>query len=159
MRLTIIPLDKIISIDGQFVLDVKQDLSWIPSNVHSVQWYDTWGEVEYNDGTVNEKIKNLGIYEQSIIDYQNEIQRIQHEIDIFEKSRDYWEELRQIRNYKLSESDWTQVLDSPLTEKQKMEWQNYRKILRDLPDNIEDPKPLVIDPSHSDWPSFSNIGR
>lgn len=69
----------------------------------------------------------------------------------YEKNRDYWQEFRKIRNYKLSQSDWTQFPDSPLTEDQKNAWQEYRQALRDLPENITDPKPLVLDPNHPDW--------
>ena len=37
-------------------------------------------------------------------------------------------------------------------EEQKHLWTIYRQELRDLPENIEDPKPLVLDENHSSWP-------
>ena len=37
------------------------------------------------------------------------------------------------RNRRLSESDWTQNNDSPLTSDKKTEWATYRQALRDLP--------------------------
>ena len=40
--------------------------------------------------------------------------------------------LRQERNYKLLMSDWTQGVDSPLTDEKKAEWATYRQTLRDL---------------------------
>ena len=43
-------------------------------------------------------------------------------------------EVRQIRNSKLAECDWTQASDSPLTEAKKHEWKVYRQELRNLPD-------------------------
>ena len=43
--------------------------------------------------------------------------------------------IRSQRKNLLSESDWTQAADSPLTETKKTEWANYRQILRDLPSN------------------------
>lgn len=43
--------------------------------------------------------------------------------------------LRTIRNGHLSESDWTQIPDSPLNEEQKVAWTTYRQELRDLPEN------------------------
>jgi hypothetical protein len=156
MKLTIIPSDKIICIDGQCISEIQQDLSWIPTNIHALQWYDTYGEVEYNDGSPNEKIEELGIYQQAVIDYQNEIQRLEDEKiaqeAASEAARDYWVELRIMRDQLLSNSDWTQIPDAPLTETQKTAWQTYRQQLRDLPENIQDPKPLVLDSSHSDWP-------
>jgi len=153
MKLTIIPSDKTIGIDNNFLLKIKENLSWIPSNIHAVQWDETWGEIEYNDGTPNKKIEELGIYEQAIKDYQNEIQRRKDEKIAEENARDYWEELRVERNSKLQECDWTQIPDAPLSDTQKTEWQNYRLLLRNLPENIQDPKSLVLDSLHSDWPT------
>jgi hypothetical protein len=156
MKLTIVPSDKTICIDGQCILEIQQDLSWIPTNIHALQWYDTYGEVEYNDGSPNEKIEELGIYQQAVIDYQNEIQRLEDEKiaqeAASEAAKDYWSGLRMMRDQLLSNSDWTQIPDAPLTETQKTTWQTYRQQLRDLPENIQDPKPLVLDSSHSDWP-------
>ena len=47
--------------------------------------------------------------------------------------------LRSERNTKLTESDWTQSPDSPLTSEAKTEWQTYRETLRNLPSNTPDP--------------------
>jgi hypothetical protein len=149
MRITIIPSSKLISINGEGLLNIQQDLSWIPLNIHAVQWYDTWGEIEYTDGTPNQKIEELSIFEQAIEDYNNEVERIENKKE--ETARDYWEELRVLRNQRLTESDWTQVADAPLTEEHKDAWKNYRQELRDLPQNIIDPKPIVLDPNHSSW--------
>jgi hypothetical protein len=140
MRITIIPSDKTIGIDGDFLLSIQQDISWVPENIHAFQWYNTWGEVEYTDGSPNERIEELGIYQQAVIDFNNELKRIEDEQKAQEASRDYWEELRSLRNQKLTQSDWTQVSDAPFTEEQKISWQSYRQALRDLPENTEDPK-------------------
>ena len=144
MRITIIPSDKTIGIDGDFLLSIQQDISWVPENIHAVQWYNTWGEVEYTDDSPNERIEELGIYQQAVIDFNNELKRIEDEQkaqeEAIEASRDYWEELRSLRNQKLTQSDWTQVSDAPFTEEQKISWQSYRQALRDLPENTEDPK-------------------
>jgi hypothetical protein len=37
------------------------------------------------------------------------------------------------RNELLSQSDWTQFADSPLTSTKKSQWATYRQALRDLP--------------------------
>lgn len=160
MRITIIPSDKAIGIDGHFYLNMKEDLSWIPSDVHAVQWYDTWGEIEYIDADFNvrnEKIEELGIYEQAIQCYADAGKREEDEerqrLEEVENSTDYWKILRDIRDYLLLQSDWTQsVTDSPLTEEQINAWKEYRQQLRELPDKIEDPKPLVLDQNHPSWP-------
>ena len=153
MRITIIPSDKTICIDGDFLLSIQQDISWVPENIHAVQWYNTWGEVEYTDDSPNERIEELGIYQQAVIDFNNELKRIEDEQKAQEASRDYWEELRSLRNQRLTQYDWTQVYDAPLTELQKTAWQTYRQQLRDLPENITEPKPLVLDSNYPSWPT------
>jgi len=47
--------------------------------------------------------------------------------------------LRTERNTLLTESDWTQYNDSPLTDEVKAEWAVHRETLRDLPANTDDP--------------------
>tara|TARA_R100001460_G_scaffold90018_1_gene131581 strand:- start:1812 stop:2135 length:324 start_codon:yes stop_codon:yes gene_type:complete len=44
--------------------------------------------------------------------------------------------LRRKRNKLLSESDWTQMPDTSLSEEQKTQWQTYRQSLRDLTNGI-----------------------
>jgi hypothetical protein len=72
----------------------------------------------------------------------------------FERNRDYLAELRKIRDQLLTRSDWTQLPDvqDKITSFKKEEWSEYRQKLRDLPENIQDPKPLVLDLKHPDWP-------
>jgi hypothetical protein len=43
------------------------------------------------------------------------------------------QEIRSERNTKLTESDWTQLNDTPLDDDAKVEWTVYRQALRDLP--------------------------
>jgi hypothetical protein len=52
----------------------------------------------------------------------------------------FWERLRGERNFRLMNSDWSQIPDAPLTSAKKAEWALYRQALRDLPANTEDPK-------------------
>lgn len=42
--------------------------------------------------------------------------------------------IRQYRIGLLASSDWTQTIDSPLSEAKRAEWAAYRQALRDLPD-------------------------
>jgi hypothetical protein len=57
-----------------------------------------------------------------------------------------WTNFRTERNAKLTESDWTQYNDSPLSDEVKAEWAVHRETLRDLPENTDDP----ADPT---WPA------
>ena len=43
--------------------------------------------------------------------------------------------IRQRRSAFLFTSDWTQAVDSPLSDAKKAEWAAYRQALRDLPDD------------------------
>ncbi len=52
-----------------------------------------------------------------------------------EQSIDFWNAVRIERNTLLTESDWTQMPDSPLTDSKKIAWSTYRQSLRDLPSN------------------------
>jgi hypothetical protein len=45
--------------------------------------------------------------------------------------------MRSDRNGLLSQSDWTQFTDVTLSEDKRLEWNQYRQALRDLPDNID----------------------
>lgn len=54
------------------------------------------------------------------------------------------ENVRQDRNRRLAESDWTQLADTPATN--KSDWATYRQALRDLPG--KDGFPWVVD-----WPT------
>ena len=46
-----------------------------------------------------------------------------------------WKRIRTERNRLLSESDWTQGGDSPLTTQKKSDWAKYRTSLRTLPED------------------------
>ena len=58
-----------------------------------------------------------------------------------------WNELRQERNKRLLNCDWTQIADAPITEELRAEWTTYRRALRDLPANTEFP-------AYVDFPRF-----
>lgn len=67
-------------------------------------------------------------------------------------------ELRKKRNAILTDTDWTQVADAPLTEAQKEEARVYRQALRDLPEQennqpLDPPFPEFIDLSTVPWPT------
>jgi hypothetical protein len=55
-------------------------------------------------------------------------------------------QLRQQRNSKLQECDYTQLVDAPLSVEQKALWAIYRQALRDLPAN-------TLIPSNPVWPT------
>jgi len=116
--------------------------------------YDlTTGEIDHSTTTVAE-INEVGLQEgQGIIEgsYQaNEFIITDGEAVV--RTDNTLEILRLKRDALLTESDWTQVNDSPLTDAKKAEWATYRQALRDLPsqytdnDNIDD----VVFPTQPD---------
>ena len=116
--------------------------------------YDlTTGEIDHSTTTVAE-INEVGLQEgQEIIEgsYQaNEFIITNGKAVV--RTDNTLEILRLKRDALLTESDWTQVNDSPLTDAKKAEWATYRQALRDLPsqysdnDNIND----VVFPTQPD---------
>lgn len=67
---------------------------------------------------------------------------------VFNSER-FWEDLRNERNLYLSQSDWTQMNDSPLSNEKKLSWSEYRQDLRDLPELLDDVQSLDDVP----WPT------
>ncbi|WNJ86518.1 MULTISPECIES: tail fiber assembly protein [Pseudomonas] len=54
-----------------------------------------------------------------------------------------WSSIRVRRDQLLRESDHTQVQDSPLNEGQRAQAAAYRKLLRDVPQDVGDPFTVV----------------
>jgi len=52
--------------------------------------------------------------------------------DIETRKNEKWEEVRDIRDNLLAQSDWTQFQDSPITGSLLTDWQTYRQGLRDI---------------------------
>ena len=57
------------------------------------------------------------------------------------------EEVRQQRNTLLSETDWTQLNDAPLTDEEKEKYRIYRQALRDIPQQESFPEDI-------NWPTI-----
>lgn len=66
MRVTIVPSDGAVIVDGATKRGL--DLAFM-EDIHAVQWYETWGEVERYDGLnklPNERIESLAPYQPAI---------------------------------------------------------------------------------------------
>ena len=73
MRLTIIPIDGSVAIDG--VGFGGLDLSFMDASVHAVQWYETHGEIEVKDPATGRMVEN----------------RVITSIDAFQPAIDGWQ--------------------------------------------------------------------
>ena len=158
MKLTIIPSDKTIILDYEAVVCNNVDLSWIPSDIHAVQWDSVAneGNIQYNVKTKwPEEISEIGIWQQAVTDHANEKTLA---ATALEAARNHLQEVKEYRNALLIWSDWTQGNDSPLSDSKKAEYVTYRQALRDLPVKIANEagltaKKLADDHSHSAWPT------
>ena len=166
MKLTVVPPDKTIVIDGAAVPNCTHvDLSWIPSDVHAMFFDTTKGKgfIEYEEDAVDgngdkkwgEEITEIGIWQQAVTDHANEqtLAAAAHEA-----ARNHLAEVKEYRNALLIWSDWTQGNDSPLSDSKKAEYVTYRQALRDLPATIASDanltaKALADNHSHSSWPT------
>ena len=95
-------------------------------------------ENQYYDGS------DFVIEENEVIEYQKVREKTQQEITQEKESK--WVSIREERNQLLSESDWTQISDSPLPNEKQTEWQIYRQLLRDI---TLQPNPFTIN-----WPTI-----
>lgn len=133
MKLSIVAADKTVVKDSVIVPDIDMS-SWLPTDVWAVQWDSetSTGEVEYNDGKPNTTITEIGIYQQAVTDFDA---ALPNSPDVVANNNitNALGQLRFDRDLKLSNSDWTQLTDSPLTDAKKTEWATYRQKLRDLP--------------------------
>ena len=96
----------------------------------------TTGQI-LESGATNVQLSEIPLQEgQSIIEgiYEVETYKIIDGVAV-EQTIDFWNAVRIERNTLLTESDWTQMFDSPLTDSKKTEWATYRQALRDLPAN------------------------
>jgi hypothetical protein len=80
--------------------------------------------------------------------YENEVEAL-NKINVWiENNRLHtWDSLRANRNQRLSQSDWTQLADAPLTQEQKNAWAAYRQALRDVPSSASTPEEVVWPPT------------
>ncbi len=156
MRLTVVPVDKVIVVDDEGLTITHTDISWIPTNVWAFHWDSTTnkGEVEYNDGTLNQEVTEIGIWQQAVTDHASEKTAI---ANAREAARDHEQEVRTTRNGLLAGSDWTRLDDNGIAADKKVEWATYRQELRDLPATVTAAsiafKALADDPNHSSWPT------
>jgi hypothetical protein len=66
-------------------------------------------------------------------------------MDESEITNDQWLAIaRWWRNALLNESDWSQVSDNSLSEIQREQWRQYRQGLRDITNNVSNPKTIVF---------------
>jgi hypothetical protein len=82
MKLTIIPSDKKVGVNGLTFSDINLSSCAIPTNIHALQWYETEGEVEFTNNPdrtkpQNELISELPAWANACINKWNEVKAAQ----------------------------------------------------------------------------------
>ena len=97
--------------------------------------YITATGVIVGSGVTNSQLSDIPLENsQSIIEGVFDVEKYKIiDGEAVEQTIDFWIAVRIERNNLLSESDWTQMSDSPLSDSKKTEWATYRQSLRDLP--------------------------
>lgn len=140
--------------NGQ-VKDIRQSLPNVWSNISNFNTLDDntvkgfgWLPYTFIEGQTGDDYiilaSNFEILENEVIEHQ--ITRLKTDEEKEQDKQNMWKIVREERNKKLSECDWTQLADSPLTNQKQTEWQIYRQSLRDIttqlnPFSIEWPTP------------------
>lgn len=147
MDINIAPRSGMVIIDGE---NIVLNLSSMHQSIQGLHWSGESGEIaRWNPDTRqmlgNEEITDLTPY-QWIVDAFY-VEKAKKEAEYLAQ-----QEAMKIpmafskRNSLLTQSDWTQLPDVPLTLEKKQEWEVYRQALRDLPSdplfpNVEFPTP------------------
>lgn len=123
------------NISNFYLLDNQQlkQNGWYPYRLVEIQL----NENEIINGS------NIVIEENEVVEYQTKRTKTQQELE--NEVEGQWLRIRRKRNKYLTETDWTQVPDSPLTNQKQTEWQVYRQSLRDIPSQV--------DPFNISWPT------
>ncbi len=140
--------------NGQ-VKDIRQSLPNVWSNISNFNTLDDntvkgfgWLPYTFIEGQTGDDYIILAsgfeILENEVIEHQ--ITRLKTDEENENDKQNMWKIVREERNKKLLESDWTQLADSPLVNQKQTEWQIYRQELRDIttqsnPFSIEWPTP------------------
>jgi hypothetical protein len=61
-----------------------------------------------------------------------------------ESTENKWNVIRDLRLQIMKSCDWTQLPDAPLTDTERVTWQQYRQVLRDLPQIYPNPDDVVF---------------
>lgn len=120
--------------DGSYGIEKKKyvyDRATKARKWQTYQWVEpTEVEVAQIAETLKEKYFEYQDTEQEVIQ-----EKLYNEYGRWNKVS--WEGIRMIRNYLLSDSDWTQMPDAVLSSDLKTQWTTYRSKLRSLPQDYD----------------------
>jgi len=132
MRLTIVVVDSAVYKDGLCYSDLNLSGCNIPADVYALQWQESFGWIEFTDNRENEQITQLPAWADACVVKWDEADYAVHH-----PPAPTPEEIIAANEAKakklLTDSDWTQLPDVPLANKQ--DWESYRSALREIATN------------------------
>lgn len=140
-------------IDMAYPTEDEDVLSWVAAHtiepclvITGIKWYEDETRIMINNAFITKYPCIDPDYADAVAEWL-----LTHEITAYYDPTDYQAKMRIVRNEKLLNCDWTQLPDSPLTAEEKIEWADYRQLLRDFPNE----HPEVVDKETYDalvWP-------
>lgn len=162
MRVTVVPIDNIILVDG-FPLQFKFDA---PENLHALQWDEDKGHLEFKNGDPNQMLSKDD-YDKYVAHYVEvwkvEKKRLEDEAEAAEAARlavynseeARFERLRAERDRRINETDYLMTSDYPLSDEKRALVSAYRTALRDLPEQTG--APWDGGESETPWPVMPDL--
>jgi hypothetical protein len=155
MKLTIIPIEGKVKLNGVVFVDIDLTSCNIPEHVRVLQWQDNSGWIENTSVLIdNEVITSLpdwanaciSAHEQQIeVEKQKELEKylgsnLTNNRLITLSEGEKYNIFIEDRNLRLQASDWTQLPDVKASHDQSWNdaWSTYRQELRDLPTKVTD---------------------
>lgn len=146
MRLTIVVADSAVYKDGLCYLYLNLSNCGIPADVQALQWQGSSGWIEFTDSRDNQQITQLPAWVNACVakwderDYEEKNPPPPTTEQIITQNEAKAKKL-------LADSDWTQLPDVPLANKN--DWETYRTSLREIAthptlDPVWPVKPSVI---------------
>ena len=140
MRVTIIPVDSSVIIDGEFI--IIDEMPTINPSIHAVQWNGNSGTIEHKDTNITNNVVITHVEEITELTHFQEVIDIAITTIAADKQKQAEREIvtsemivdriRTERDFKLIQSDWTQLSDVTLSPSQITLWKEYRQKLRDI---------------------------
>jgi hypothetical protein len=146
--------DNIIGWSATFQTE-DEALNWVSSQVTNKSWGrpERWIRADIDDNLPfgenkedSDQVRSVQVLDDiTVNEYHFKADYLVYLVDLGDSPK--LELIRQERNNRLAECDWTQLADAPLSSEKKQEFAEYRQALRDLPQlenlNVNNPQ----------WPS------
>lgn len=112
------------------IIEINEQINQIPKMVYNEQTASFEQDMDEQGNPIFE--------EEIVITHLFSLDPNKNSIEQTKQEQRAMSDLRQKRDVLLCESDFSQLVDAPLTEPKKEEYRQYRQALRDLPSTVVD---------------------